>query len=43
MISGKRLMKIKRNIASQVDAEDIRWANTKYILCCFKKGLDGKI
>lgn len=42
-ISGKRLMKIRRIIASQVDKEVTICANTKYILCCFRKGLEEKI
>lgn len=41
-ISGKRLIKIRRIIASHVETEVSIWANTKYILCCFKKGLKKK-
>lgn len=41
-ISGKRLIKIRRIIASHVETEVSMWANTKYILCCFKKGLKTK-
>lgn len=41
-ISGKRLINIRRIMANHVDTEDSIWANTKYILCCLRKGLEWK-
>lgn len=38
-ISGYKLIKIRRIIASQIETDVSKWENTKYIRCCLRNGL----